>query len=734
MGKVHGLWLIRRALQGMGLGLSAGIIICVLSYFGTFGALERMAVDSMLRVSARPGLADKDIVLVALDQGSLDYVSRTLHMQYPWPRGLYGELVRFIRRGDPKAIVFDMLFIGPDINRDEMSGDDSDKMFSDSISKSDDLVLGVSLRMAGSSSADGMSAELMKKIKCSGYENMDLNTYTQVDPLAQPLVESSARFGFVNALVDPDGIVRRVQLLARLAPGKEVVPGLTLAAYDMIHGRHLNNHRDCPELPPEVKKKVNNSGSAWINFHGPGGPGQGGAGLTYTYFPMANLLRSEVQIQMNEKPGLDPGIFHDKWVIIGSTSTALFDQKATAFSTDGNFPGMEIHAAVLDNLLHGDFLWQAPRWTVWLLVLVVSLIVAIFGRFIGRVHWNIVVVAVLSVAFFLLSGLLFVSKGMILDPITLQSSLLTSFLAVTFVNLSQERRGRKRIKKLFQHYLDPRVIHGLLQQPDNIKLGGERRVCTVFFSDIAGFTSFAEGMDPQELVELMNQFLSEMTDAIIKNGGFVDKYIGDAVMAVFGAPVDMPHHAEAACRAALECHRRIRLLSEEFRKQGRPGINIRIGLNTGEMIVGNMGSMQRMNYTVMGDAVNLASRLEGACKQFGTNSLVGPRTARQVGKAMVLRRIDLIRVKGKQEPVWIFELVGQHLGIKKDIFVKLELFEKALEEYRKRNWSVALKNFAGLLSKWPDDGPSRTYVKRCKEFIESPPGDDWDGVYTMTSK
>ncbi len=726
--------MMTRIRQGFAIGLMSGALVFVISYLGGFDVAERMASDSMLRLVANPNAADGDIVMVALDQGSLDYVARTLHMQYPWPRGLYGELVRFIRRGNPRGIIFDMLFIGPDLDRDELSGSESDSMFAQAISKANDVVLGVSLRKTDSTPADSLSGKLTKKIQCDGFENVALTKFFQVAPLAQPLVDSSARFGFVNAVVDSDGIVRRVRLLARMGPGKGVVPCLSLAAFFSRPDLGHEAGNKCPDLPPRIKNKVTSDGLAWINFHGPGGPGKNGTGITYKYFPIANLLRSQVQMQMGNKPDLDPSVFRDKWVIIGSTSTALFDQKATAFSTDGNFPGMEIHAAVLDNLLHGDFLKKAPRWIMWTLALFVSLLIATTGRFVGKVPWNILVVAVAGVSLALLCGLVFSYEGIILDPVTIQSSVLVSFLAVTFFNLALERRGRKKIRRLFQHYLDPRVIHGLLEQPDMVKLGGERRVCTVFFSDIAGFTSLAEGMDPEKLVELMNRFLSEMTDAIINCGGFVDKYIGDAVMAVFGAPVDMPEHAEAACLAAVECHGKIARLSDDFRREGLGALSIRIGLNTGEMIVGNMGSLQRMNYTVMGDAVNLASRLEGACKQFGTKSLVGPTTAEQAGRSMVLRRVDLIRVKGKQEPVWIFELIGPRDRIPQDIIDKLELFEKGLEQYRHRNWSGALNIFEQLLDRWPADGPSMTYADRCKKFIELPPSQGWDGVFTLTSK
>jgi adenylate cyclase len=725
----------RLVIEGSGLGLGAGLLVCLLALAGAFESLERLAVDALQRAWAEPASASDQIVLVALDQGSIEAIETSLDMSYPWPRSLYGEFVRFIDRGQPKAILFDMLFAGSDIDRDEILGADSDRDLASAIDQSGRVILGVSLRPPDPTPPAAGADQLTERMSLPLEAHRRLAHFARVDPLAPPLCASRARFGFVNALIDDDGLVRRAQLLAGL--GDRVVPSLTLAGVAWPAGRgSVETLRLSPEglWLGDRLSRLDDSGAAWIRYYGPGGPGPQGQGQTYRYIPIANLLRSAAQLEQGQTPMVDPQIFADKWVIIGSTSTALFDQKATPFSSEGNYPGMEIHASVLDNLLHGSFLWRVPAWMVWILILIAAGLIGLAGRLTRATRWNVTACLGTSAACFALSVGAFWSAGLIVDLVAVQAGVLASFVAVTIANFVSERRSRQQVRNIFQHYLDPRVVRGLLEAPDRLKLGGERRVCTVFFSDIAGFTGVAEHMQPEQLVELMNLFLGEMTEIIIQRGGFVDKYIGDAIMAVFGAPADLPGHAKAACQAALDCHRQMNELRRRFAEHGWPPLEIRVGLNTGEMIVGNMGSKRRMNYTVMGDAVNLASRLEGANKQFGSSSLVGPLTREQAGEDFLFRELDLLRVKGKQEPVRIHELLGSADQVTAAEREKAALFAQALVAYRRQLWAEALEFWRQLERRWPADAPTATYIQRTLAFQQSPPPADWDGVFVMTQK
>jgi adenylate cyclase len=296
-----------------------------------------------------------------------------------------------------------------------------------------------------------------------------------------------------------------------------------------------------------------------------------------------------------------------------------------------------------------------------------------------------------------------------------------------------EEREKRKVRGAFTQYLHPGLISQIMQRPELLRLGGEEKELTALFSDIRGFTALSEGLSPTALVEILNEYLSEMTDVIMKNWGTLDKYIGDAIMAFWGAPYPQDDHAVRACRAALEMQRALAKLQQRWDAQGRPRIDIGVGINTGLMVVGNMGSSKRFNYTIMGDNVNLASRLEGTNKTFGTQLIISESTCLLAQNEMLVRELDLIRVKGKQKPVKIFELVGT-LTESEQHRDRLERFESGLKAYREGLWATALDIFESLLRDYPKDGPSRVFAQRCQDFLLHPPEGVWDGVYVMKTK
>ena len=274
------------------------------------------------------------------------------------------------------------------------------------------------------------------------------------------------------------------------------------------------------------------------------------------------------------------------------------------------------------------------------------------------------------------------------------------------------------------------MVEQILKKPEMLKLGGARRDVTVFFSDIAGFTTISEKMDPEPLVRFLNIYLGAMTNIILGRQGTLDKYEGDAIMAFWGAPISQEDHAVRACNAALECQKKLGELRLDWERQNLPPFRVRIGLNSGEAIAGNMGSESRFDYTVMGDNVNLASRLEGINKQYGTELMVSEATRTLIGDDFVCRELDLIRVKGKDKPVRIFELVGKKDEVAPEMVQKIGVFQKALEFYRSKNFMAAIEKFKTIAN----DPPSGVFAHRCEVFIQNPPAADWDGVWTFTEK
>jgi adenylate cyclase len=294
-------------------------------------------------------------------------------------------------------------------------------------------------------------------------------------------------------------------------------------------------------------------------------------------------------------------------------------------------------------------------------------------------------------------------------------------------------RSRKWITSVFGKYVSPLVIDNLIKNPDSINLGGEKRNITIFFSDIRGFTSISEKLSPEDLVHLLNEYLSEMTNIITGKEGLVDKFMGDAIMAFWGAPLEQPNHAEMACLSSLEMMEKLRQLQRKWKNEGIPSFDIGIGLNSGDAIVGNMGSFNRFDYTAMGDNVNLASRLEGLNKLYGTNIIISEKTYNIVKDKFEARRLDLVRVKGKKKPILIYELLSikGKLGKKQRDFVKL--YEGGLDFYFKKKWKDAISTFQAAL-KISNEAACKVFIDRCKSFQKNMPPKDWDGVWEIKIK
>lgn len=320
--------------------------------------------------------------------------------------------------------------------------------------------------------------------------------------------------------------------------------------------------------------------------------------------------------------------------------------------------------------------------------------------------------------------------GIWLDFVVPEAAILGSFIGAALLNYSHEGRQRRFIKTVFRHYLSPHVIDRILQNPSLLDLGGERREISAFFSDVAGFTSISEKLSPEELVDLLNVYLSEMTDIILSTGGTLDKYEGDAIIAFWNAPLDQPDHALRACWAALMCQKRLAELRPEFKRRFGSEVFARIGINSGPAVVGNMGSKKRFDYTAMGDTMNLTSRLEGACKQYQVATLISEETQGMIKEAIITREIDEIRVVGKKKPVRIFELVGNREEVSAGEVERVALFECGIEAYRNRDWDVAIDAFRKL----GEDVQAGIYIRRCSAFKQSPPPQDWDGVFELGEK
>ncbi len=574
-----------------------------------------------------------------------------------------------------------------------------------------------------------------------------------------PVIQKPAAFtaSFI-ALLDSDGYVRRYPMYYRSGNklGSSFIPSLALQSYllsgpyraEVKMGADSQGQKKIDEFNiynmetrPETKiatLPVDKSGELLINFYG--------QQMSLPYVSAKELFNEKStilvqkriktlegkQIHIQEKEFDRKKFFKNRSVIIGATAVGLYDLRNTP--VDANYPGPELHLTMLANLLDKNFLtsWGSETSAMpWILLILGIALTAAWAYVDSLISFGIFA-SILTVGLGFDLWLFLIRKVMVHTSLPYML-ILFCFFSIQVYRYFTEEKKKRQLKLTFSKYVSPAIVDELLKDVENLKLGGRKENMTVFFSDVRGFTTISEKLAPEELSRVLNLYLTPMTELIFKNNGTLDKYIGDAIMAFFGAPIKSPAHAKEACRCALENLDKLKELQKEFADQGLPHIDIGIGINTGAMSVGNMGSNIVQNYTVMGDSVNLAARLEGINKEYGTRIIISQFTYEEVKEIFTAREIDRVRVKGKFEPVRIYELICE--GEPKDKSAgNLKYFAQAYELYHKRCFKEALDIFKKSFSASQNDPVSKLYIERCKDYLDTAPPNDWDGVFIMKTK
>ncbi len=419
-----------------------------------------------------------------------------------------------------------------------------------------------------------------------------------------------------------------------------------------------------------------------------------------------------------------------KLVLFGDISELSHDYFNTPI---GTVYGVEIIGATINTLMEGAPLQPVPMaWEAAVLLLLMGVLVLTAFR--PNPLPRVLMAGGAFVVWLVIVCWLYANMGLVFS---MSYAMLAGTLGFLLINLRfylLERGQKSLIRDAFGQYLSPKVVNILVKDPTKLSLGGEVRNITAFFSDVAGFSTISESLSPEELVALLNEYLTRMCDIIADYDGTVDKFEGDAIIAFWGAPLDQPDHARQACYAAIDMQKTLVDYRKQLAEQGRPLLNVRMGLNTGDVLVGNLGSRQRMDYTMMGDAVNLAARLEGANKFYGTDTMISEFTYDQVRDMVEVRELDRIRVVGKREAVSVYQLLERKGGLDAAQRALLESYQKGLEAYKARDFQAAIEAFRHTLTLMENDGPSKTYLARCTEYLANPPPPDWDGVYELTEK
>ncbi|MFP4474140.1 MAG: CHASE2 domain-containing protein [Desulfatibacillaceae bacterium] len=750
-----------RKLKGLSpLTITIGAIVLILIAYinqpGFLEIIELKTIDARFRWrgEVQPG---PEVVLAVIDEKSIQEQGK-----WVWPRTKIANLITKCSDAGAAVVGMDIGFLEPDQHSAAMAVEeveaalsalemddprlvetleqvknrgDHDRILAAAIRNSTaDVVLGFFFLMSGEGmgrlteeeveyhekNSDGAKFNLVRWTPGSGADYNAIPVSAAFRPQSNiPVIANSTNYaGYFNMQADRDGTFRWMPMAIQWEDSLYAPLSLkTVQAYLDANIEMLVADWGVEDVKVGgYSIPVNEKGRLLVNYRG--------GRRTFTHVSVTDILKGRIA----------PNMLRDKIVLVGATAVGIYDLRVTPFQQE-DYPGLEIHANVVDNILRRDFLRQ-PNWTQLIDILAILILGAVMGAVLprGSVLVGISLLLFLFIGYYALAQYMFSSLGIVLNLVYPIALILLVYVSITVYKYVTEEKEKRWIKGAFSTYLSPTYVDQLIKSPDRLKLGGENREITAYFSDVQGFTSISQKLGATELVELLNEFLTEMTDIVLDLGGTVDKYEGDAIIAFWGAPLDMPDHAAKACEACVYMQKRLLELRRKFAGEGRPELRMRIGMNTGSAVVGNMGSKSRLDYTMMGDTVNIAARLEGVNKEYGTYTMISDSTYQQAREHIEARLLDAVVVVGRDEPVPVYEVLSMKGHLDPDVAKVVELYEQGLQLYRSRKWDHAISRFSAALAIREDDGPSGVMMERCRRYKENPPPDDWDGSYSMTSK
>ncbi len=717
--------------------------------------IELKAYDLRMR-SRGAHQARPEIVIAAIDEKSLDTEGH-----WPWPRARIAKLVEVLSGDGARVIGFDIGFFEPsksgglklldrlqqqlnaltidstglvDFIKANREHEDNDKRLAKAIeSSSASIILGYFFHMNKADLSYQLEqSDIDKQLTQIAASKYPLVMSDAPDAAVQPFLkayvpesniavlnESAQASGYFSLASDWDGVIRWMPMMIQAS--EDLYPPLAV----LCAWHYLNK----PQLVVQVERSgvagvqmgerfipTDASGRLLINYLGPA--------KTFPRVSAGDILTDQFA----------PGMFRDKIVIVAATATGIYDVRSTPVGPV--YPGGEVHATVIDNILTQQFATR-PSWTPVVDFLGMVLMSVLIGIAMPRTSavGGFLFAAGLCVAHLFLINGVFLRYGMWFNVIYPLLSLFVTYAMLSVYYYVTEERERQKIKGAFTQYVSSEVIEEILKEPERLQLGGEERVLTVLFSDLQGFTALSERYSPLEITEILSEYYTGITEELFAHEGTLISYVGDEIVAVFGAPIEQSDQTEKACAAALDMRDRRVTLNRAWAERGRPILEARTGLNTGLMLVGNLGSEYRFSYNVLGDHVNLGSRLEGLNKLYDTEILISETTAAAVGDKFTMREIDTVRVVGRDQPLRVFELLGlAEAGLPAQQERAHRDYAAGLAAYREAFWDEALGLFQTSLTSWPEDGPSRTMIERCLIYQHAPPPETWGGVFDAQEK
>lgn len=667
----------------------AVILITVIAGFildktGAFHFLELKNYDSRINFCAPSRNVSDDIIFIMVDESSINEANERYGWSWPWPRESYGKILNYLDQGNALTCTYDILFTEPSVY-----GPEDDASFAKALSECQNT-----------------------KSIIAQFWNGDEENPAILRPI-DILADSADYVANTTSKKDSDDIIRRTRIFD--TPSGHQLTSMGFVP-PLLEGETLD------DLPYQK------DGTLKLNYKG--------SIDRYTHYTAMDILKSIEASDKGEVPELDAGNFQNAHIFVVYYAPGLFDICSTPISKV--YPGSGVPITALDNYLTSSFITSAS-WPVNFMLMLFFAVTGTVGSYWCGKRKSTFKTAVSLVGFYLAGVLLILILVYGLFFLRIEINFINLLFAFVFSSIGMdsvtfvlEGKQKRFIKDAFSQYLSPTVINQLIENPEGLKLGGEKRNISIFFSDVQSFTTLSEGLSPENLTDLLNVYLSAMSSIILKSGGTIDKYEGDAIIAFWNAPVDIPDHSLRALMAAVECQETLKKMEQFFiQKVGRP-MWTRIGLNTGDAVVGNMGSESRFDYTMFGDSVNLASRLEGLNKQFGTFLMCSDATkieAEKTGCRLHFRELGKVQVVGKTEAVKVFEPMTEEAFIQKK--TELEIFRSGLEQFYNGELETALKTFKSNSG----DEPSKKYAQRCENILATQNWKStWKGIWIADGK
>jgi adenylate cyclase len=711
-----------KSLFGILFAVVSVVLTTLLFRFEFFQSLERKAYDAMMTARGERDHS-RNVVIVKIDEYSIK------ELDYPIPRDKYGTLLAILAQSGATAIGVDDLF--PTIKQDSVSLAQNDQfLFFHNYAPNVYHAVGPFI-------PSGVDGESFLAVDKEAYYSLHQHsipaggrqfpfpraTYIDDRPY-DSLANLAAGVGHILLRPDSiDGIIRSVPFFVEYAGDLYLTFGASLAfaAAQVDPDKVTIEETETGFLvrAGQLEIPLTHNGDLYVDYIGPNEKFK-----QVSFQEILDAFMKQDQAFLAQ--------FKNAVVIIGPTARSIGDHNATPIADIS--PNCFVHANVYDQIMMGKYITLVPFENQLLLLFIMALIVSIAATLL-KLRWSAPIGILLTAAYLWFAFSTFTETGEVYYLVEPLFALFFCYASAMSYSAATEGKQKAQIKGMFERYVDRAVVQQIIDNPSLVKLGGEEREITTMFADIEGFTRMAESMGPQNTVAMLNSYLTEMTNIMIEEYGTIDKYIGDAIMAFWGAPLEDRDHAFHCCSAALKMQRKLLALHTKWIHYGRPVVNQRIGINTGKAVVGNMGAEARLNYTAIGDPVNLASRLEGVNKEYGTRLLMSDNTYRLVHDRVLSREMDLVVVYGRSEPVRIYELIALADEAQNDATKKfLEYYHNGLDAYKKRAWKSAIEQFQQALTIRKDDIVSNLYIQRSMLFVDSPPPEDWNGVFVMTKK